>query len=99
MRDYDSDHHCPFLNRSDPRCSRNFSLERLDTTYDFCFGQYGACPTYGEMLLERRERRAQVAEAISAIQARAMRWSGEDRDGVLVPLGAVTHGGRRITAA
>jgi hypothetical protein len=48
--------HCPFLNRSDYRCSNHFSLDKLDAAFDHCFGEYQACPTYLEMLDERRSR-------------------------------------------
>ena len=49
--------HCPFLNRTDERCSKNFSLERLDHAFAYCFGGYSSCPVYLERLLERRVRR------------------------------------------
>ena len=49
--------HCPFLNRSDARCGTHFSLDRLGTAFDHCFGCYADCPTYAEMLGERLERR------------------------------------------
>lgn len=49
-------HHCPFLNRSDARCSTHFSLERLDRAFDHCFGRYHECSVYLELLTERRVR-------------------------------------------
>jgi hypothetical protein len=49
--------HCPFLNRTDARCSDHFSLESLGHAFTFCFGKYQQCPVYGEMLAERRQRR------------------------------------------
>ncbi len=52
MSDHES--HCPFLNRADYRCANHLSLEKLDRAFDHCFGQYQACPTYQEMLGERR---------------------------------------------
>ena len=88
-----SDHgqHCPFLNRSDDRCSTNFSLERLDNTYDYCFGQYATCPMYLEMLLERRIRR---------MQSGVVRWESEKRQMPQAPAPIpLTQGGRRIEAA
>jgi hypothetical protein len=48
--------HCPFLNRADYRCSNHFSLDKLDRAFDHCFGEYQSCPTYREMLSERRSR-------------------------------------------
>ena len=51
--------HCPFLNRSDARCGSHFSLTGLGSAFDHCFGSYGACPTYRELLDERRERQGQ----------------------------------------
>ena len=49
--------HCPFLNRSDRRCSDCLSLDRIDHAFDYCFGEYKACPVYLELLSERRVRR------------------------------------------
>jgi hypothetical protein len=48
--------HCPFLNREDSRCANHFSLDKLDRAFHHCFGSYQACPTYLEMLSERRYR-------------------------------------------
>ncbi|HWE02287.1 MAG TPA: hypothetical protein VG326_07720 [Tepidisphaeraceae bacterium] len=90
-----SDHgqHCPFLNRSDARCSTNFSLERLDNAYDYCFGQYADCPVYLELLVERRLRR--VREAAGA--PRTSRWQNDASEDAQAPsVVAITHGGRRI---
>ena len=50
--------HCPFLNRSDPRCSSSFRLERLRHALEFCFDQYQSCPHYAQQLAERQARRA-----------------------------------------
>jgi hypothetical protein len=50
-------HHCPFLNRADARCGENFSLERLDHAYEYCFNHYQTCAIYHELLVERRVRR------------------------------------------
>jgi hypothetical protein len=50
--------HCPFLNRTDDRCSAHFSLDRLRLLFDECFGEYKTCPVYAELLAERRARRA-----------------------------------------
>jgi hypothetical protein len=80
--------HCPFLNRSDVRCSTNFSLERINNTYDYCFGQYSACSVYLEMLVERRVRR---------LKESVVRWPAEQRVGAAVV--QLTHAGRRIGAA
>lgn len=85
--------HCPFLNRSDARCSKNFSLDRLNNTYDYCFGDYAACSTYLELLVERRVRRLRES----------VRWGagvrGRDRDRELAPIVQITHAGRQIEAA
>jgi hypothetical protein len=52
---------CPFLNRSDPRCSRHFSLEHLQNAFRFCFGAFETCPQYAHLLMERRARRRRDA--------------------------------------
>lgn len=86
----DRGHYCPFLNRSDSRCSRNFSLDRLNNTYDYCFGQYSACSTYLELLVERRVRR--IRESV-----RGGEFShSDDVPGVVVQL---TRHGQDVRAA
>ena len=55
------DLHCPFLNRSDHRCSEMFNLDHLQHAFKFCFDQFAACPMYAQMLAERQGRRAFVA--------------------------------------
>ena len=82
--------HCPFLNRSDARCSKNFSLDRLNNTYDYCFGEYAACSTYLELLVERRVRRLQESVRFGA---------GVRRELVNDSIVQITHSGRRIEAA
>lgn len=60
------DHHCPFLNKSDARCSDHFHLSNLEHAFEYCFDRYQACPVYLERLVERRVRRIEsklVAEA------------------------------------
>jgi len=49
--------HCPFLNRSDHRCADKLRLDHIDHAFDYCFGEYKACPVYLEQLTERRVRR------------------------------------------
>ncbi|MEM8875669.1 MAG: hypothetical protein AAGD32_15595 [Planctomycetota bacterium] len=53
--------HCPFVNRDDKRCSNAFRLNRLSFTYSHCFSDYATCPTYAQLLDERREARAKAA--------------------------------------
>ncbi len=93
----DHDHHCPFLNRSDERCAKNFSLERLHNTYDFCFGQYSACSVYLELLVERRLRRAREAAGMN--ERGANRWITEGEEASHDPFVPLTRGGRRIQFA
>ena len=57
--------HCPFLNRADSRCSQNFHLDSLQHAFKHCFGQFKACPTYVELLVERRVKRI-MAGAVAA---------------------------------
>ena len=57
MAQHDCGEHCPFLNRSDRRCSSFLSLDRISHAFDHCFGEYKACPVYLELLAERRVRR------------------------------------------
>ena len=53
--------HCPFLNRTDTRCSDNFHLDRLQHAFKYFFDGYKTCPTYLELLVERRVRRSESA--------------------------------------
>jgi len=50
--------HCPFLNRADARCANHFSVDRLEYAFEYCFDKYKSCPTYLEILVERRVRQA-----------------------------------------
>lgn len=59
--------HCPFLNRSDDRCATHFSLDRLGSAFDHCFGSYGGCAAYQEMLAERRLRQRPDATHDAAV--------------------------------
>jgi hypothetical protein len=54
--------HCPFLNRTDARCSKHFCLDHLQHAFKFCFDRYKACPVYLELLVERRVRRLSAWE-------------------------------------
>jgi hypothetical protein len=76
--------HCPFLNRSDARCVENFSLDRLKHSLRHCFGNYAACPTYIELLVERRTRRAAAAAASASASALAVNQSNDGRPVVQV---------------
>jgi hypothetical protein len=62
MRDMSD--HCPFLNRSDRRCSEYFRLSHLQHAFKFCFNEYQSCPVYAEQLAERQGRRAAVAAEV-----------------------------------
>ena len=57
MEEHGCGEHCPFLNRSDRRCSSFLSLDRITHAFDHCFGEYKSCPVYLELLVERRVRR------------------------------------------
>ena len=58
--------HCPFLNRSDERCAENFNIDHLQHAFRFCFGRYKTCPSYIDLLVERRIRRGEAAERMAA---------------------------------
>ena len=63
----DRESHCPFLNKSDVRCGNHFSLTRLGSAFDHCFGCYAACTTYHELLAERQGRRQQPGHRTGAM--------------------------------
>lgn len=56
-------YHCPFLNRSDARCSDYFSIEQLQHAFEHCFHAYKSCAVYQELLVERQTRRGYAAMA------------------------------------
>jgi hypothetical protein len=59
----DREHHCPFLNRSDHRCSHFFSMHDMQHAFEHCFDAYQSCGVYRELLAERQARRGQAAAA------------------------------------
>jgi len=63
--------HCPFLNRSDRRCSEKFRLSHLQHAFTYCFDEYQSCPLYAEQLAERQGRRAAVGAAVVGVVAHA----------------------------
>ena len=70
------DHHCPFLNRPDARCSQHFHLSELQHAFEHCFDQYTACPVYLERLVERRVR--QIEAKVAAEEAVVVRQRREE---------------------
>ena len=65
MRDMSD--HCPFLNRSDRRCSEYFRLSHLQHAFEYCFDEYQTCPVYAAQLAERQGRRAAVAGVTAGV--------------------------------
>lgn len=51
------EHHCPFINRADARCSEHFHLDDLNHAFEYCFGRFKRCAVYGERLGEWRLRK------------------------------------------
>lgn len=70
--------HCPFLNRSEVRCSTHFRIDRLGQAFRHCFGAYQACPVYLELLVERRLRRLR-GSALRPINAAGENQNAADR--------------------
>ena len=62
------EHHCPFLNRPDERCSRYFHIDRLEHALGHCFDQFESCPVYAERLNERQARRQMDVTTASLAQ-------------------------------
>jgi hypothetical protein len=89
--------HCPFLNRSDTRCSSHFSLDHLSDAFEQCMDAYQTCPVYLELLAERRERRGEPMLAIYPMrpgERTTQRPDGKPRDVTIVSL--TLAGGRRV---
>ena len=76
MRDMSD--HCPFLNRSDARCSEYFRLSHLQHAFKYCFNEYQACPVYAQQLAERQERRAAAAAGVAAVAGGAVNHAGSN---------------------
>jgi hypothetical protein len=70
--------HCPFLNRTDERCSTHFRLDHLRQAFDHCFDRYHACPVYRELLVERRLRRTAASAVLQVRSAMAAGDGGFD---------------------
>jgi hypothetical protein len=69
--------HCPFLNRSDSRCSDFFNLDQLRHAFKFCFDSYKTCPVYADLLLERQAARQHERNVIQlTISTRYQRTAG-----------------------
>lgn len=58
--------YCPFLNRNDSRCAERFQVSHLQFAFQHCFEQYKSCPTYLELLVERRVRQGTMAHGQTA---------------------------------
>ena len=60
--------HCPFVNRSDPRCERHLKVTDLSHAFAHCFGRAEGCPVYVELTFERRVRRARAGAVAAAME-------------------------------
>lgn len=101
-----SDHrdHCPFLNRSDARCSAHFSLNHLDDAFDHCFDRYQSCAVYRELFKERRERRAAASHGarrgfwarggFDAVSSNPVQRTAADKIGLCASTGGQGQTGR-----
>ena len=69
------EHHCPFLNRPDERCSGYFHVDQLEHAYRHCFNQFHACPVYADRLEERQIRRQ--VDVLQEIVAQGVRHAQE----------------------
>jgi hypothetical protein len=85
--------HCPFLNRSDARCSDHFGLDDLRFAFTHCFGEYRACPMYSQLLSERRERRSAARETGDGSHFDAR------RDPEVVQVSVVRRNGKPVSGA
>ncbi len=70
--------HCPFLNRSDARCAERFNVGHMQHAFRHCFATYKACPTYLELLVERRIKRL-TESAVHAPSFTALTIGGQNR--------------------
>src|SRR3954454_57513 len=84
--------HCPFLNRSDGRCSEHFSLLSLSEAFEQCFDQYASCAVYRELLLERRVRRAEAAVLLRPGQQTPADGAAIGPEAPISTPNSITHG-------
>lgn len=40
---------CPFLEKSNPRCSSHLNIRNIGQAYAHCAGRYQACPVFREL--------------------------------------------------
>ena len=78
--------HCPFLNRSDRRCSEKFRLSHLQHAFTYCFDGYQSCPVYAEQLAERQGRRAAAVAGTAVKHASSSSNIGENPREVVVAI-------------
>jgi hypothetical protein len=71
----DREHHCPFLNRSDQRCSRFFSMHDMQHAFEHCFDAYQSCGVYRDLLAERQARRAAGVAGSTAASGVRFLWA------------------------
>ena len=96
MPDQDCGPHCPFLNRSDSRCSDKFCLDHLQHAFEHCFGEYKACSVYRELLDERQERRSAAAFAHAGRLGEWLAEHAAEHDRGLHPTTTTTHAPTRL---
>lgn len=72
-----TDPHCPFLNREDDRCADHFQVTHLQHAFRYCFNNFKACPTYLELLVERRVRQVQAQHGQIDVQAVQLTVAGQ----------------------
>jgi hypothetical protein len=91
--------HCPFLNKSDDRCSQHFHLDQLNYAFEHCFDRFITCPTYLERLVERRLRRNIATMEQDGLQRDDMRRDERDRGLSKVATNAATYTTSDIASA
>jgi hypothetical protein len=85
------DGHCPFINQSDTRCSSNFAVARMQYAFDHCFADYATCPTYRQLMIERRASVRQGLTAQEMGEADGDATADEGRLVEVVPAGRFTR--------
>lgn len=43
---------CPFVNKSDVRCSTHWTLRNITQTFSHCADRYSVCPVYRALIRE-----------------------------------------------
>lgn len=60
---------CPYLEKSQPRCSTHLSFRNIHQAFSHCAGRYNTCPIYQELRANLRDHDADYNTAAYSLLA------------------------------